>query len=102
MVANHKLHDVCSRSVLKILWCTPRARPDAFVTFNSFAREVSKWTIACDKRQMRLVGYLRWFKYTSLQMTVGNDPKDCVIMYFADADFGGPIKKIPNLLAAVT
>lgn len=51
---------------------------------------------------MRLVGYLRWFKYTSLQMTVGNDPKDCVIMYFADADFGGPIKKIPNLLAAVT
>ena len=24
-----------------------------------------------------------------MQVTVGNDPKDCVILYWADADFAG-------------
>ena len=92
MVEKGKLHDVCSRIVLKILWLTRRVRPDTYWAVNSLAREVSKWIVAYDKRLLRLVGYLRWSKYHSLQMMVGNAPKDCVIMYFADADFAGSLK----------
>ena len=80
MVKKGKLHDVCSRIVLEILWLTRRARPDTYWAVNSLARLVSKWTVACDKRLLRLVGYLRWSKYHSLQVTVGNMPKECVIM----------------------
>ena len=80
MLANGQLHDVCSRIVLKILWRSRRARPDTYWAVNSFAREVSKWTVACDKRLLRFVGYLRWSKYQSVQMTAGNEPNDFVIM----------------------
>ena len=90
IVAKGKLHDDCSRNVLKILWCTRRARPDTYWAVNSLAREVSKWTVACDKRLLRLVGYFRWSKYHSLQMTVGNKPTDCVIMYFLMRNGPGP------------
>ena len=45
-----KLHDVCSRIVLKILWLTRRVRPDTYWAVNSLTREVSKWTVACDKK----------------------------------------------------
>lgn len=92
MIAKGKLHDVCSRIVLKIVWCIRRAKPDTYWAVRSLARELSKWTVACDKRLLRFVGYLRWSKYQSLQMIVGNEPKDCVIMYFADADFGSSLK----------
>ena len=92
MVEKGKLHDVCSRIVLKILWLTRRVRPDTYWAVNTLARSVSQWTVACDKRLHRLIGYLRWSKNYSLQMTVGNEPKDCVIMYFADADFAGSLK----------
>ena len=89
MVEKGKLHDVCSRIVLKILWLTRRVGPDTYWAANSLAREVSKWIAACDKRLLRLIGYLRWSKYNSFQMLDGNAPKECVIMYCADAEFAG-------------
>ena len=92
MVEKGKLHNVCSRIVLKILWLTRRVRPDTYWAVNALAREVNRWTVACDKRLHRLIGYLRWSKYHSLQMIVGNAPKDCCIMYFADADFASSLK----------
>ena len=45
-----KLHDVCSRSVLKILWCSRTAIPGIYWAVISLAREVSRWAIVCDKR----------------------------------------------------
>ena len=44
-----KLSDVCSRIVLKVLFCARIARPDHLQSVSTLAREVTRWTQACDR-----------------------------------------------------
>ena len=48
-----QLSDVCSQIVLKCLYLARIGRPDILWSVNKFARAITKWTRACDKRLMR-------------------------------------------------
>ena len=49
---------VCSQIVLKCLYLTRIGRPDIFWSVNKFARAITEWTRACDKRSTRLISYI--------------------------------------------
>ena len=45
----------CAKIVLQARWPARIARPELLWTVNTLAREVTKWTKACDKRLQRLI-----------------------------------------------
>ena len=54
-----ELSTVCSRIVLKCLFLVRIGRPDIILwSVNKFARAVTKWKEACDKRSARLISYI--------------------------------------------
>ena len=52
------LSEVCSQIVLKCLYLARNGRPDILWSVNNFARAVTKWTQACDKRLARLISHI--------------------------------------------
>ena len=64
-----KLSDVAARAVLKCLYLASVARPDILWTVNLLARNVTKWTKACDRRMERLISYIHHTKITSTSTT---------------------------------
>ena len=50
-----ELSKVCSQIVLKSLYLARIGRPDMLWSVNKLAREVTKWTRACDRRLARLI-----------------------------------------------
>ena len=71
------LSEVCSQIVLKCLYLARNGRPDILWSVNNFARAVTKWTQACDKRLARLISY------------IGNTAQHCPLSLFQDSDFAG-------------
>ena len=57
----------------------------------SSAREVSKWTRACDKRLHRLMCYIHHTPDHSLESFVGDNAQDCHVVLYSDADFAGDL-----------
>ena len=53
-----ELSKVSSHIVLKCLYSAPIGRLDILSSVNKFARAITKWTRACDKRQARLISYI--------------------------------------------
>ena len=53
-----ELSKVCSQIVLKCLHLARIGRPDILWAVNKFARSITKWTKACDKRSSRLISYI--------------------------------------------
>ena len=53
-----KLADNCARVVLKALYLARMNRPDILWTVNVLAREVTRWTAACDLRLHGLICYI--------------------------------------------
>ena len=53
------LSDVAARIVLKVLYLARVGRLDLLWSVNCLAREVTKWTVACDKRLLRLIQYIK-------------------------------------------
>ena len=53
-----ELSQVCSQIVLKCLYLARIGRPDILWSVNKFARSITKWTKACDKRLCRLISYI--------------------------------------------
>ena len=49
-----ELSNTCSQIVLKCLYLARIGRPDILWSVNKFARSITKWTKACDKRLNRL------------------------------------------------
>ena len=64
-ITKGKLTDVCSKIVLKVLYLARIKRIDLLYAVNMLAREVTKWTTACDKRLHRLICYLHHTKHWS-------------------------------------
>ena len=52
-----EISTVCPQIVLKRLYLARIGRPDILCSVNKFARAVTKWTKACDKRLARLIAY---------------------------------------------
>ena len=86
------LNHVCSQAVLKCLYMTRLARPELYWAVNSLAREVTRWTVACDKRLHRLICYIHFNKKAVIKSYVGDEPAKCKLMLFCDASFAGDLK----------
>ena len=78
--------------MLKWDYMTWMARPQLHWTVNSLAREVTKWTLACDKRLHRLISYIKYHKDDVLSCDLGDNISDCKPMLFVDASFAGDLK----------
>ena len=86
-----ELAKCASKIVLKCLWCARLTRPDIYWTVNLLAKNVHKWSKACDKRLQRLISYMHYTADMVLTAFVGDKVQDCVLVLFTDASFAGDI-----------
>ena len=59
---------------------------------NKFARAITKWTRACDKRFARLISYIHLTCEFKQYCHVGNTAQQCRIGLFQDSDFAGDLE----------
>ena len=57
-VSKGKLSSTASRIVMKVLFLARFGRPDLLWSVSTLAREVTRWTTACDRRLHRMISYL--------------------------------------------
>jgi len=74
-----------AKIIMKILWVGRVSRYDIYHAVCMLARDISKWTVACDKRLYRLVGFLKKSKEQVLCGAVGNHVEECYLAAFTDA-----------------
>ena len=84
-----ELSHACSQIVLKCLYLARIGRPDILLSVNKFARSITKWTIACDKRLDRLISYIHYTCEHKQYCHVGNTAQQCRMGLFQDPDFAG-------------
>ena len=70
-----ELSKVCSQIVLTCLYMARIGRFDILWSVNKFARSVTKWTRACDKRLSRLISYIHHSCDYKQYCQVGNTAK---------------------------
>ena len=58
----------------------------------NFARSITKWTKACDKRLCRLISYIHHTCEYKQYCHVGNTAKQCRLGLFQDSDFAGDLE----------
>ena len=66
-----------AKIVLKCLWIARLTRLDIMWTVNYLARNVTKWTKACDKRLLRLISYINCTSDLVLYAYIGDPIEDC-------------------------
>ena len=74
---------------MKILWAARLARFDLLRAVCHLAQNVTKWTTDCDRKLLRLVGYIQYSKGYRLMGWVGDKLEQCQPHLYADADFAG-------------
>ena len=67
-------------------------RLDNLWSVNKFARSITKWTKACDKRLNRLNSYIHHSCEYKQYCYVGNTAKQCRLGLFQDSDFAGDLE----------
>ena len=82
-----ELKEESAKIVLKALYVARINRTDLLWAVNSLAREVTRWSVNCDKRLHRLICYMHFSVDMQMECWVGDDPKDCQLALFADASF---------------
>ena len=87
-----ELSKVSSQIVLKCLYVARIGRPDILWSVNKFARSITKWTKACDKRLSRLISYIHHTCAYKQYCYVGNTAKQCRLGLFQDSDFAGDLE----------
>ena len=87
-----ELSNVCSQIVLKCLYLAHIGRFDILWSVNKFARSITKWTRACDKRLNRLISYIHHTCEYKLYCYVENIAKQCRLGLFQDSDFAGDLE----------
>ena len=80
-----------AKIIMKALYGARLVRFELLWPICSSARNVSKWTRACDKRLHRLMCYIHHTPEHSLESYVGDNAEDCHPVLFSDADFAGDI-----------
>ena len=86
------LSPIAARVVLKALYVARIARYDFMWTVNMLAREVTRWTQACDRRLHRLVQYMHQTAEYAQLCFVGDAPGKCWLAMFSDASFAGDLR----------
>ena len=87
MKSVRELSQVCFEVVLKYLYLARIGRPDILWSVNKFARSITKWTKACDKRLNRLISYIHHTSEYKQYCHVGHTAKQCRLGLFQDSDF---------------
>ena len=87
-----ELSNACSQIVLKCLYLARIGRPDILWSVNKFARSITKWTKACDKRLNRLISYIHHICEYKQYCHVGNTTKQCRLGLFQDSNFAGDLE----------
>ena len=87
-----ELSKVCSQIVLKCLCLARVGRTDILWSVNKFARSITKWTKACEKRLNRLISYIHHTCEYRQYCHVGNTAKQCRPGLFQDSDFAGDLE----------
>ena len=78
-----------AKIVMKALYGARLVRYELLWPICSLARQVSRWTVACDKRLHRLMSYIHFTLDHSLESFVGDDPALCHPVLYSDADYAG-------------
>ena len=78
--------------MLKCLYLARIGGPDILWSVNKFARAVTKWTKACDKRSARLISYIHCTSEFRPYCYVGNTAQQCRRELFQDSDFAGDLE----------
>ena len=87
-----ELSQVCSQIVLKCLYLARIGRPDILWSVIKFARSITKWTKACDKRLNRLISYIHHTCDYKQYCHVCNTAKQCRLGLLQDSDFAGDLE----------
>ena len=87
-----ELSQVCSQIVLKCLYLVRIGRLDILWSVNKFARSITKWTKASDKRLNRLISYIHHTCEYKQYCHVGNTAKQCRLGLFQASDFAGDLE----------
>ena len=87
-----ELSQVCLQIVLKCLYLARIGRPDILCAVNKFARSITKWIRACDKRLNRLISYNHHTCECKQYYYVGNTAKQCRLGLFKDSHFAGDLE----------
>ena len=75
--------------LMKILYMARCCRFDLLFLVCALAREITKWTIGCDRQLHRLVCYLNTTKDWNLESFIGDPVESLNIVMYCDANFGG-------------
>ena len=86
-----ELSHVCYQIVLKCFYLARIGRPDILWSVNKFARSITTWTKACDKRLNRLISYIHHTSEYKQYCHVSNTAKQCRLGLFQDSDFAGDL-----------
>ena len=89
-----------SKIVLKALYLARLARPDLLWAVNSLAREVTRWTKACDRRVHRLMCYINCTLDYVMTAHIGDEAKDCALFLYCDAGFAGDLRDFKSTSGA--
>ena len=81
-----------AKVVLKALYAARIARMDLMWSVNMLAREVTRWTAACDRRLHRLISWMHHSSDYLQHCYVGDSPSACELVLFSDASFAGDLK----------
>merc|ERR1712051_583389 len=84
-----KLSPVASRILMKVLWAARLARFDLLRAVCHLSQFVTEWTVECDRKLQRLIGYIAYSKSHRTVGWVGDKLSDLQPHVFADADFAG-------------
>ena len=87
-----ELSEVCSQIVLNYLYLARIGRLDILWSVNKFARSVTKWTQAFDRRWARLTSYIHHTSDYRQFCHVGNTAQHCRLGSFQDSDFAGDLE----------
>ena len=86
-----ELSKACSQIVVKYLYLARIGRPDILWFVTKFARAVTKWTKACDRRLARLISYIHHISEYRQYCHVGNTAQRN-FGFFQDSDFAGDLE----------
>ena len=78
-----------AKIIMKALYGARLVRYELLWPICSSARQVTKWTVACDKRLHRLMCYIHHTPDHTLESFVGDRVENCHPVLFSDADYAG-------------
>ena len=76
---------------MKVLYCARIGRLDFLWTVNRLARNVTKWTVACDKQLHRLISYMHHTAQNVQACWIGDKADDIHLAFFVDASFAADV-----------